>query len=201
MSNPKFMVFKLKDLRIPIIILLVVLALFIFLMVRPGKSATTFAPSDNYKDGTYIASIALTDADVDLLVTVKDKKITSVALDGLDKNEEALYQDLSTGIVYVNDYITATQSLEMPDTQNLPPVTTMLLDAARVALSDDKDVSITTTYQKPVLQDVSVTESSVTGDTAKKSEADSNVQTNTPSSEKPADTKDGSSIVGEEVVE
>lgn len=201
MSKPKFMVFKLKDLKIPIIILLVVLALFIFLMVRPGKSASTFAPSDNYKDGTYIASIALTDANVDLLVTVEDKKITSITLDGLDEKEATLYQDLSSGIAYVNEYVTATQSLEIPDTQTLPPVTLMLLDATRVALSDDKDMSITTTYQNPVLQDVSLKDSTVTADTNTKTEKEGNAGSNTPSTEKPADSKDSSSIVGEDVVE
>ncbi|WP_180270732.1 hypothetical protein [Sporanaerobium hydrogeniformans] len=50
MSSPKFMVFKLKDLRIPFIIFLVAIALLIFFLVRNKGAAQTFAPSDTYQD-------------------------------------------------------------------------------------------------------------------------------------------------------
>ncbi len=147
MSSPKFMVFKLKDLRIPILILLVVLALFIFLIVR-GKTTQTFAPSDVHQDGKYIAGITLSDAQMDLVVEVKDHAITSVSLSGLDESSSVLYKDLVNGIDYVNTYVTSTQSLELPTNADTSSATLMLMDAVKIALSEDETASITTTYEK-----------------------------------------------------
>ena len=147
MSSPKFMVIKLKDLRIPILIFLVVIALFVFLLIK-NKTTQTFAPSDNYQDGKYIAGIALSDANMDLVVQVKDHAIASVSLSGLDESSTTLYKDLVSGIDYVNTYVTTTQSLELPANANTSPATNMLMDAVKVALSDNDSASITSTYQK-----------------------------------------------------
>ncbi len=147
MSSPKFMVFKLKDLRIPFLIFLVVIALFVFLLVK-NKTTQTFAPSDAYQDGKYIAGITLSDAQMDLVVQVKDHTISSVTLSGLDESSTTLYKDLVSGIDYVNTYITTTQSLELPTNANTSPATDMLMDAVKVALSDNNNASITSTYEK-----------------------------------------------------
>lgn len=147
MSSPKFMVIKLKDLRIPILIFLVVIALFVFLLIK-NKTTQTFAPSDTYQDGKYIAGITLSDAQMDLVVEVKNHTISSVALSGLDESSTMLYKDLLSGIDYVNTYITTTQSLELPSNANTSPATNMLMDAVKVALSDNDNASITSTYEK-----------------------------------------------------
>lgn len=147
MSSPKFMVIKLKDLRIPILIFLVVIALFVFLLIK-NKTTQTFAPSDTYQDGKYIAGITLSDAQMDLVVEVKDHTISSVSLSGLDESSNTLYKDLVSGIDYVNTYITTTQSLELPSNANTSPATNMLMDAVKVALSDNDNASITSTYEK-----------------------------------------------------
>lgn len=147
MSSPKFMVIKLKDLRIPILIFLVVIALFVFLLVK-NKTTQTFAPSDAYQDGKYIAGITLSDAQMDLVVQVKDHTISSITLSGLDESSTMLYKDLVSGIDYVNTYITTTQSLELPSNANTSPATDMLMDAVKVALSDNTNASITSTYEK-----------------------------------------------------
>lgn len=147
MSSPKFMVIKLKDLRIPILIFLVVVALFVFLLVK-NKTTQTFAPSDAYQDGKYIAGITLSDAQMDLVVQVKDHTISSITLSGLDESSTTLYKDLVSGIDYVNTYITTTQSLELPSNATTSPATDMLMDAVKVALSDNANASITSTYEK-----------------------------------------------------
>ena len=147
MSSPKFMVIKLKDLRIPILIFLVVVALFVFLLVKT-KTTQTFAPSDAYQDGKYIAGITLSDAQMDLVVQVKDHTISSITLSGLDESSTTLYKDLVSGIDYVNTYITTTQSLELPSNATTSPATDMLMDAVKVALSDNANASITSTYEK-----------------------------------------------------
>lgn len=157
MSSPKFMVFKLKDLQIPIIMLLVALAVFSFFMLTSDKADATesFSPSHTYEDGMYVASIALTDADLDVIVDVKDNQITSVTLEGFDETEKAIYQDFDKSISFINDYVTATQSLELPKTETLSVSSGILMDAVRIALSDDQQASITTSYETPVVENIS----------------------------------------------
>lgn len=147
MSSPKFLVFKLKDLRIPALIVLIVAALLVFLMFK-NKATQTFAPSDGYLDGKYIAGITLSDAEMDVIVEVANNNIVSISLSGLDENSSSLYKDLVSGIDYVNTYVTATQSLELPQNANSNSATMLLMDAVKVALSDDQNASITTSYEK-----------------------------------------------------
>ena len=147
MSSPKFLVFKLKDLRIPALALLVLIALFAFLIIK-NKTTQTFAPSTGYEDGQYIAGITLSDADMDLVVEVKEHNIVSISLSGLDETSSLLYKDLITGIDYINTYVTATQSLELPENGNTTTATMLLMDAVKVALSDDAHASLNTTYEK-----------------------------------------------------
>lgn len=148
MSNPKFLVFKLKDLKIPVLIILVAILLLIFLLFRNKASAQTFAPSDTYQDGQYIAGISLSDTTMDLVVQVTDGQITSVSLNGLSNDSTNLYDDLIASIDYVNTYVTATQSIELPANATTSPATNMLMDAVKVALSDDAHAQVLSTYEK-----------------------------------------------------
>jgi len=163
MSSPKFLVFKLKDLRIPALILLIVVALFVLLFFK-NKTTQTFAPTNGYEDGKYIAGITLSDANMDLIVEVKDNNIVSISLSGLDETTSTLYADFTSGINYINTYVTATQSLELPQNGATTTATMLLMDAVKIALSDDVNASLTTTYEKidfsstdnvPLSQDVS----------------------------------------------
>ena len=147
MSSPKFLVFKLKDLRIPALVLLIVIALFVFLLFK-NKSAQTFSSSSGYVDGKYIAGITLSDADMDLVVEVQDHNITSISLSGLDETSSSLYKDLVSSVDYINTYVTATQSLDLPQNGNSSTATLLLMDAVKVALSNDEHASLTTTYEK-----------------------------------------------------
>ena len=178
MASPKFFVFKLKDLRIPALILLVVVALFIFLIFK-NKTTQTFAPSDGYQDGKYIAGITLSDADMDLVVEVQDSSIVSVSLSGLDESSSILYKDLISGVNYINTYVVATQSLQLPQNGNTTTATMLLMDAIKVALSDDANTSISTTYEKinltPSNPITSETELGMNTDTTSL-EADTNVE-------------------------
>lgn len=147
MSSPKFLVFKLKDLRIPALVLLIVVALFVLLIFK-NKSTQTFSSSSGYVDGKYIAGITLSDADMDLVVEVQDNHIISISLSGLDELSSSLYKDLASSIEYINTYVTATQSLELPQNGNTSTATLLLMDAVKVALSTDEHASLTTTYEK-----------------------------------------------------
>lgn len=157
MSSPKFMVFKLRDLKIPLLILLIAVLLFVFLTFRNKSAAQTFAPFESYQDGKYIAGISLSDADMDLIVDVQDNTITSVSLSGLDESSSALYTDLVASLDYVNTYVTSTQSLELPETNYVTATTQMLMDAVKVALSTDENTEISSTYQKIDLTNTDLT--------------------------------------------
>lgn len=162
MSGPKFMVFKLSDLKIPVIMLLVAIVAFTVFMWSGNDVAATFAPDDSYADGMYIANIAFTDADMDVVVEVKDKQIISISLDGFDETERTLYKDINSSVSFVNDYITSTQSVDLPETSNISASTSILMDAVRVALSEDNKAVLTTTYEVPLLE--AITEETSTDD-------------------------------------
>ncbi len=155
MSRSKFMVIKLSDLKLPLIMLGIALAAFTYLLLNSSDSTQTFAPSEAYEDGMYIANMAFSDANMDIIVSVVDEEITSIALDGFDATEKSLYQDLQNSLTFINDYITSTQSLELPETSNVSASTSILLDAVKVALSDQSNYMITSTYQTPLLQNLS----------------------------------------------
>lgn len=147
MSNPKFLVFKLKDLIIPALIFLIMIALFIFFIFK-SKTAQTFSPSTGYQDGKYIAGITLSNANMDLIVEVNHNDITSINLIGVDESSSTLYKDLMSSLDYVNTYVTSTQSLDLPKNSHTTATTMLLMDAVKVALSDDMNESITNTYQR-----------------------------------------------------
>ena len=152
MSSPKFLVFKLKDLRIPALIILIGVALFAFFMLR-SKTTPTFSPSAGFQDGKYIAGITLSDAEMDVVVEVTNNTITSVSLSGLDETSSTLYSDLVSSMDYINTYVTTTQSLELPTDGKTTTATMLLMDAVKIALSDDANASVTNTYQKVELTD------------------------------------------------
>lgn len=154
MSSPKFMVFKLSDLKLPALLLLVVIAAFSFFMLTNSDKQATFAPETGYKDGLYVANLAFADANLDVVVNVASNQITSITLDGFDENERTLYNDLNDSIAFVNDYVTATQSLQLPADSNITASTGILMDAISVALSDNENATIKTTYQVPLLEEL-----------------------------------------------
>ena len=155
MSRPRFLVVKLKDLRLPLIMVMIAVAAVAFFMYTKKPATETFAPSESYEDGLYIASLSLTDAYFDVVVSVEDRQITSIQLDNIDEMEMAIYPGLLASISFLNDYVTTTQSLELPAADSLSVSTMLLMDAVQVALSDDPNATLTTRYQNPTLTNLS----------------------------------------------
>jgi uncharacterized protein with FMN-binding domain len=160
MSHARIMVFKMRDLQLPAIMLLVALAVFTYLLFA-NKTPTveeTFSPSIKYTDGQYTASISLADADIDLIVEVNNHQITSVSLDNFTDAEKAIYKDIASTISFVNDYVLSTQSAELPATENISTASVLLMNAVKIALSEDQSASYTTTYQTPMIEELSTVE-------------------------------------------
>ncbi|ONI42912.1 hypothetical protein AN640_07045 [Candidatus Epulonipiscium fishelsonii] len=156
MSNHKFVVVKLADFKIPAIMLTIAAGAFaIFLTSGDSNNnsvlSETFSPTV-YEDGIYKANLSFSNANMDLVVTVQDEVITSIELDGFDENERALYGDLNNNIYYINEYVTRTQSLEFPLNETVSASAKILMDATCVALSEEADANLTTTYKSPLLE-------------------------------------------------
>ncbi|OON96964.1 MAG: hypothetical protein ATN36_04325 [Epulopiscium sp. Nele67-Bin005] len=166
MARHKFVVINVKDLKVPAVMLAIAITTFgAFLAMGKDDVEASEALSSNvsssslqkesgYADGTYVANLAFTDANMDLVVTVEDKTITSIALEGFDEAERILYSDLNNSISIVNEYVISTQSLEFPATENVATSTNILMDAVRIALSNDAEV-LRTNYQSPLLEELS----------------------------------------------
>ncbi|PHV70975.1 hypothetical protein CS063_08125 [Sporanaerobium hydrogeniformans] len=141
---------------------------------------------------------------MDLVVEIKDNAITSVALEGLDDKTSLLYTDLVKSIDEVNAFVTATQSLEFPANAQVSPATNMLMDAVKVALADDKNTQITSTYESLTLPNTE-TSLNVPMDTlnpnANKQDANSVDAPAELQGEQAADTNAHTSIMEEQVIE
>ncbi len=90
MSRHKFIVLNLRELKTPAIMLgvsICAFSAFLFLGQNNDNQTATapvFASSTNYQDGTYIANLAFSDANMDLVVTIENEAIVSVSLYGFD---------------------------------------------------------------------------------------------------------------------
>ncbi|MFQ9696132.1 MAG: hypothetical protein ACLRY5_04820, partial [Zhenhengia sp.] len=72
---------------------------------------------------------------------------------------------LNESIPFVNDYVTSTQSLDLPETSTISASTSILMDAIKIALSDNKDAVLTTSYEVPLLE--AITEETADGESLK----------------------------------
>lgn len=149
MSSPKFMVFKLKDLKIPVLIFGVVVALLLVLFIR-SKTTQTFVPTSLAgvpQDGKYISHISVDDLEFDLVVEVANNEFESVSLEGLDPSSTPFTTALANSIDYVNTFIVTSQNTMLPTNTASTPTVDMLFDAVHIALSEDKDASKITKYE------------------------------------------------------
>ncbi len=152
MSSPKFMVFKLKDLKIPVLIFAVVIVLLLVLFLK-NKTTQTMAPmslSSSHQDGKYMSHISINDLEFDLVVEIMNNEFESVSLEGLDSVSTPFTDSLAEGIDYVNTYVVTSQNTILPTNTVSTPTVDMLFDAIHIALSEEDDASIMTKYEKSV---------------------------------------------------
>ncbi len=152
MSSPKFMVFKLKDLKIPVLIFAVVIALLVVLFLK-DKSTQTMAPmslGNSYQDGRYMSHISVNELEFDLVVEIMNNEFESVSLEGLDSSSTPFTQSLTDGIDYVNTYVVTSQNTILPTNTTSTPTVDMLFDAIHIALSEEENATIMTKYEKAV---------------------------------------------------
>lgn len=135
MSKPKFMVFKLKDLWVPIIVTVFAIALVVFFISKITATKATFSPDQGFNDGLYVAEISLDNAEFNVAVSVHKNSIKSVELRNMDEDAKLMYPLFEPSMAYINDQITKTQSLEIEEFAEAKETAAFLMSAVRDALS------------------------------------------------------------------
>ncbi len=139
MSKPKFMVFKLRDLWVPVIVTIIAVLLIIFFVSRFTATKPTFAPQQDYNNGDYLAQISLDNADFDVAVSIHKNAIKSVELRNMNEQAKLMYPLFEPSIDYLNKEITKTQSLDVAEFEPAKETTIFLLNAVKEALSLSDD--------------------------------------------------------------
>ncbi|HHX60552.1 MAG TPA: hypothetical protein GX707_07485 [Epulopiscium sp.] len=141
MSKPKFMVFKLKDLWVPVIVTIFAIVMVVFFVSKLTSTKTTFAPDQGFNDGLYVAEISLDNAEFNVAVSIHKNAIKSVELRNMDEQAKLMYPLFEPSMAYINDRVTKTQSLEIEEFAQAKETTAFLMDAVRNALAlPDKTV-------------------------------------------------------------
>ena len=135
MSKPKFMVFKLKDLWVPVIVVIVAVLMVVFFVSKFTATQPTFAPQEDYSNGDYLANISLDNADFNVAVSIHKNAITSVELRNMDEDAKMMYPLFESSISHINEQVTKTQSLDIADFPDAKETTAFLISAVKDALS------------------------------------------------------------------
>lgn len=135
MSKPKFMVFKLKDLWVPIIITIFAVIMVVFFISRFTATKATFSPDEAFNDGLYVTEIALDNANFNVAVSIHKNSIKSVELRNMDEEAKLMYPLFEPSIAFINEEVTKTQSLEIGEFEPAKETTEFLMSAVRDALS------------------------------------------------------------------
>lgn len=139
MSKPKFMVFKLRDLWVPVIVAIVAILMIMFFVSRFTATKPTFSPQEDYKDGDYVSTISLDNAEFNVAVSIHENAITSVELRNMDEQAQIMYPLFETSMDYINEQVTKTQSLDIGEFEPAKETTNFLMAAVKDALSLSED--------------------------------------------------------------
>lgn len=135
MSKPKFMVFKLKDLWIPVIVTIFAIVMVVFFVSKLTATKTTFLPDQGFNDGLYLAEISLDNADFNVAVSIHKNSIKSIELRNMDEQAKLMYPLFEPSIAYINDQVTKTQSLEIEEFAEAKETASFLMSAIKDALA------------------------------------------------------------------
>ena len=113
-SNPKIMVFRLKELiSAAVFILLAILFILFLIFLMTGKEKSTEAQeSTTYNPGTYTASLILNSMPMEVCVSVDENYIKSVSLMHIDESVSAMYPLLEPSMKDIENYLITNQTLE-----------------------------------------------------------------------------------------
>ena len=134
MGGTKFMVIKLKDLvktAIFAILGVIILIALIYFLVPRDKTAL-------YNPGVYTSSISINGEDLNVEVTVTDRKIKSVALVHTSETVPVFYPLFETAMEDVSKEIVKAQSTDVELPENAQVTSQYILEAVNQALEEAK---------------------------------------------------------------
>ncbi|ONI43637.1 hypothetical protein AN641_09380 [Candidatus Epulonipiscioides gigas] len=157
MSRHKFIVINLREWKVPLLMFGITSFCFVSYLSLSAESNNintigVISHATAYEDGIYKVNLTMDDTVIGLVVTVEDESIVSVNLENFDDKERATYPDINKSIGDVHDYVVSTQSITLPETENISEATRLLMDAIGVALSQEP-IILKTTYQAPLLEE------------------------------------------------
>ena len=129
------MVFKLKDLWVPLIVTVVAIIMVVFFFSKLTATRATLAPDSGFSDGLYVAEIALDNADFNVAVSIHKNSIKSIELRNMDEDAKIMYPLIEPSIAYINEQVTKTQSLEIDDFAEAKETAAFLMSAVKDALA------------------------------------------------------------------
>lgn len=112
-TNPKFMVFHLKELVIITIFIISLIVASIILVVKfTGGNKNTDTNDDKYVAGTYTSSINLNNATAELKITVDKNHINKITLENTSDTVETMYPLINPAIEDIAQKVIDTQSTD-----------------------------------------------------------------------------------------
>lgn len=135
MAKPKFMVFKLKDLWLPVIVTIFAIIMVVFFISKLTATKATFSPDQGFNDGLYVAEISLDNADFNVAVSIHKNAIKSVELQNMNEDAKLMYPLFEPSMAYINEQVTKTQSLDIEEFAQAKETTAFLMDAIKSALA------------------------------------------------------------------
>lgn len=135
MSKPKFMVFKLKDLWIPVIVTIFAIIMVVFFISKLTATKATFSPDQGFNDGLYVAEISLDNADFNVAVSIHKNAIKSVELRNMSEDAKLMYPLFEPTMAYINEQVTKTQSLDISEFSQAKETAAFLMDTIKDALA------------------------------------------------------------------
>lgn len=114
-SNPKIVVFHLKELIYTIVFIvfgILLIGLLIFMFSKKDSASSTKATSSQYKAGVYTSAITLNGTSMDLQVTVDKNNINAIEIKNSDEAITTMYPMMVSSVDDIANQIIAKQSLD-----------------------------------------------------------------------------------------
>lgn len=134
-SNPKIVVFQLKELIYTIIFVILAILLILLLVFMFLHDKDTEETDASYNPGTYASSLTIGSIPVEVSVKVDSERIVDVTLSPIGDSVETIFPLLESSIDTMKKQIISTQSLDnVYLTSDSQYTYTVLMDAIRTAL-------------------------------------------------------------------
>ncbi len=154
MGGTKIVVVQLKELIKSALFalggLVLIILLIYFLVPKSGGGEGDISESmaaAKYIPGTYAAQIILHNYPVDVLVTVTEKEITSVALSDIPESQEVFYPLFKPTIESLSEEIIKNQSTNVTTTQETEFTSKVLIAAINAALEKASYEAASTSFE------------------------------------------------------